>query len=522
MKRFFFLFFTLLSFTQLKSNDINWNAPITLSGAMVNASDPQIVIDASGNITTAWVENGFIKTSVQPSGGSFGTTRTLSNSGASSPKLKLDGSGNVTAVWIEGGVVKTATMPPNGSWSGATTLSSSGASSPVLGVNASGGTVVVWVRNGFIESKTKTILGLWSLVSILSAANSDNPDVFISANGRIIAVWHSLVGASDIVYSATQILGGVWGPAVNILPAASAFSHNYPKISIDSDGDADVIWYRYTVTGGVYTGVYVYSASLPNGSSSWSFPLQISDTGIRNPADFALKIRHDATGNAMAIWSMSYDNSTFTIEAATKSESNGWGAFAQITFNNEYAFRSDLSINALNEALITYMEYDGSNVTIYATESNIDAFLGNIGFTPPIALSTGQNNGYPKVASEYDGTTLYAGAVWLYSDGVNTSVQVATGSRDPVEPPTDVTVTQATNNFGVFVDYTNTISWTPSSSPNISEYIVFRNGVLLTQVDGSTTQVLDHNGAQNGSVTYGIVAVDNEASVSPMVIVNFP
>src|SRR5207244_461407 len=123
--------------------------------------------------------------------------------------------------------------------------------------------------------------GLWSLVSVISPANSDNPHVHVGDGGTVVAVWHTILGtgASTVESARQATIGGSWSSYVNILPAASAFSMNYPKVAVDPSGNADVVWYRYLVTGGIMNNVFVYASSLPASSSSWSFPVQISSTG---------------------------------------------------------------------------------------------------------------------------------------------------------------------------------------------------------------------------------------------------
>lgn len=521
VKKLLCLFCAIFSFSQLSATDISWGAPETLSTAMVNASDPRIVMDLNGNSTAAWVEGGVVKASFQPVGGSWGTVETLSGSGSSIPRLSVDANGNVRAVWLEGTVVMTALLPFNGSWGSATTLSDSGASSPVIAMNAGGDVAVVWARSGFIESKTLPSGGAWSLVSILSSANADHPSVAIGTNGKIVAVWHRISGVSNIVESSSQMIGGAWGLAVNILPAPSAFSHDYPKVSVDANGNADVIWLRYQVTGAQYSNVFVYAASLPSASTSWSFPLQISDTVAINPANLIQKIRHDQFGNAIAFWTTSYDGSTYTIQASVKQVSGSWAPFSPLAVSL-YSFDVDFNVNTLNDSVATFMYFDGTSSIIQAAELNSAAFGTNVFFTPPVAVSTGPDNSTPKVATTYVGGNVYATAAWLSSDGSTISLQVSTGSRITVDPPSNVAVIQNADDFGVFVDYNNVISWEASTDPDIIQYVVLRNGSPFFLTDGSTLQVIDHNAVQNGSVTYGVLAVDSEFSVSPTVTVSFP
>jgi len=526
VKKMIFLFFMIGSFTQVMAQ-LTWSSPVTLSSStMDNSSDPQIVVDPNGNATAAWVENGFVNASFQPANGSWGTPFILSNSGASSPALGRDANGNVTAVWVEaGGSVNSSTLPLNSTWSSVMVLSAAGASSPSIAVNASGNMAAVWERSGFIEASSKLFGGAWSLVSLISPVNSDHPDVAIGNNGRVVAVWHTvLVTGAHTVESAAQIVGGVWGSAVNMLPAPSAFSMNYPKVSVDVNGNTDAVWYRYLVTNGNYSNVFVYSASLPSNSSSWSFPIQISDTGIGNPAKLSNSIATDGTGNKLAIWSLSFDGSSFTIESALKPPGGAWSSFTILENPNIYSFQGSLSSDPLGNGVAAFMFFDGTSVDIQSAETSTAGITGAPFWTAFITLSTGSDNGYPLIGANFNANTqtAYATAVWLSSNGTNTTVQAATAFKNPIAPPTNLTVAQNSNNFGVFTEYYNTVSWVASPAPNVSEYAIYRNGTLFAQVSSSTFQIVDHNAIQNGSVTYGIAAVDQDAFLSQIVNIQFP
>lgn len=527
VKKVFFLLFMICSFSQLMAQ-ISWSSPVTISASMTdNSSEAQVVVDPFGNATAAWVENGFIKASFQPSMGSWGTPSVLSSSGASSPVLGVDGSGNVNAIWVSSsGVIQLATLPLNGSWSAASNVSSAGATTPSLAVDAAGDVVMVWERSGYIEATTKLFGGLLSLVSQISPTNSSNPNVAIGAGGRVVAVWATvLVSGATTVESATQSgIGGTWTSSVNILPAPSAFTMNYPKVSVDQDGNADVLWYRYEVTAGVYSNVYVYSSSLPSGSSSWSLPIQISDTGLGNPANLFINITTDASGNKIAIWTISEDGQTYSVESAVKAFGGNWNPSNNAIIGlNLYAFQGSLASDSLGNAVATYMMFDGTNVNIQAAEASTAGIFG-LNWSSVATISTGSENGYPSVASSYDSTsqTTNAAAVWITYNGTNTTVQAVSGSKVPISPPSNLAVTQNSTNFGVFTDYYNTVTWSASTDPNLALYAIFSNGNLIGEVGPSTLQFVDHNQVQNGSVTYGVAAVDNDLFLSQVETVVLP
>jgi hypothetical protein len=522
VKERFLLLLTLFSSWQLMANTITWSQPVVLSGPTSTVSNPQIVMDGSGNATAAWIENGFVNASFQPVNGTWGTVATLSATAlASTPQLKVDGSGNTTAVWSENGVVMASTLPLNGSWSSPTAVSATGASNPALAVDATGNMVAVWIRSTFIESSTKLFGGSWNNVSVLSAANSDNPDVAIGANGTVCAVWHSVVSGANNVLSATNTIGGVWNSPLTI--ATGGFNHNYPHIVVDSNGNSTVVWFRYELSGANFNSVQVATSSLALNGTSWSVvPTFLSGLGSQNPANLSLKLVVDSSGDLLALWSQSYDGTTFNIEVAQQLEGGSWSGVTQLVGLDLYSFQGDVVSNPLGTALAGYMYFDGSNIVVQATEASMTGITNNLFFSAPINVSTGSENGYPKVATAFAGNTVYGGAIWLSSNGINTTIQAATGSRSSILPPTSLSVVQNANQFGVFTEYANTLSWQSSSSPNIDLYVIYRNGVKVAAVGSNATQYIDHNMIQNGSVTYGILAFDEEISQSPTATVSFP
>lgn len=523
MKRLLILALTLFSFSELTCNDITWNSPITISNIGVDASDPQIVIDSSGNVTAAWVEGGFIKASDQPFGGSWSAITTLSNSGSSSPKLGVDAAGNVSAIWLEGDLVKGADFSPGGSWSAATTISGlvGAASTPVLAVSAAGDAVAVWVKGGLIETSTRLFGGSWSLVNTFLNTSSDAPRVAVG-NGIAVITWHSVSAGQDQILASRATIGGSWGTVNNLVFAAQAgHKHNFPRVAVDTAGNAFVAWYRSDLSGSDYINDVVVGSRLLVGASAWDTPIQISTPGQRNPSDFKMRLGFDTNLNALVVWGSSTDGGHFNIESAVIQLGGVLNPSVQVATLDPYAYAFDLSINSLGCALIPYMVSDGSNAVIQAVETDFGGVSANV-FTAIQTLSAGSDNGYPVGAVEYSSGTVNAAVAWINFDGSNKIIQVATGSKGIVAPPTSVTVVQSTNNLGVFTEYNNTLSWTASTDPDLTGYVIYRNGIFIAQLSSLFTEFVDHNQVQNGAVTYQVAAYDSQQILSPLITVSFP
>ena len=54
----------------------------------------------------------------------------------------------------------------------------------------------------------------------------------------------------------------------------------------------------------------------------------------------------------------------------------------------------------------------------------------------------------------------------------------------PSLPPATFSAVQQATDYGVFVQYNNVLSWSPSLSSNVIGMLVARNGVLLANLTG--------------------------------------
>ncbi|HEV8052676.1 MAG TPA: hypothetical protein VGP47_09285, partial [Parachlamydiaceae bacterium] len=272
MKRFLFLFLSVIYTSISLHADITWTNPIAISTAGVDSTEPRIVIDPEGNATAAWLENGIIKSSSLSFQGSWTTPITISDilNSSSNPKLRVDSSGNVTLLWIENTIIKTTTRPFGGSWNlTATSISGSEASNPSLAVDLTGNAVAVWTRNGFIESATRTSGG-WQATTIISPSQSDNAHVAISSSGIAMAAWRSIIsGSHTIVTDQLSLATNIWDTRKKITTVSS--SKNFPKITLDDNGNATVAWFTYLLLNeNAYQNVQVGTSSLLYGGVSWT------------------------------------------------------------------------------------------------------------------------------------------------------------------------------------------------------------------------------------------------------------
>lgn len=522
MKQLLCLFFTILTFSHLHSSNLSWSTPPTiLSGVGLNASDPQVAIDANGDVIAIWIENNLVKSSAKEVTGAWTPEVTISATGASSPRLVSDRNGNAIAIWVENGVIKAAGKPFNGNWSSPTALSSSGASSPSLCVDAAGNVIAAWVRSGNLETSTKIFGANWQARVTISSTAAAFPTVAVGGSGsntRAVVVWQGTSGQTNVIFSSTKLISGAWSSAQVI----SDTTHNAskPSVAVDSNTNALAIWYAYDVIGASYSNVAVQSASRPS-TAGWGAASSLSAFGIRNPSTLDAYIRFDSIGNAMALWNISFDDETFSIESAVKPVNGNWSDPVDLVNSNLYAYATAPSATTFGEVVNLYLFYNGSALLIQSIESNMDGFLNN-SWSVPITISRGADNAYPKVAASLNGSVMNAAAIWVNYNGAYNAIVASTGSKTLPLPPSNLSVVQNVNNFGVFTEYYNTLSWHASMDPNVAGYLIFRNGVFIEQVGADVLQFIDDNRTLNGFVTYGVTAIDGQQTQSAMVNINFP
>lgn len=491
----------------------SWSSPETISTAMVNASNPRLAVDTSGNSVAVWLEGTALIVNSLPFGGSWGTPTTLAASGASEPQVVIDGSGVASAIWTESGAVKTAS---SSAWGTVTTLSGATASSPAIATDSNGDLVAVWLESGIVKSKTNTGAG-WSSVNTLSSSGSSAPQVAIGddVNNTVVAVWQTLNGITSInnINSATKTISGAWSSVASV--SDQTVNTVYPQVAVDSNGNALAVWFRYDLSGTAYSNVAPQSSYLPN-ADSWSTPVDILYTdpdiayGNKDPANLIAHIKFNQLGQAMIIWTNSLLPSNYALYSAVTLDGLTWEAFSQLQYGL-YNLDADLAANSVGDAYSVYMALDptDSTVKIYYVESHIGSF-GSGGWTSPQLLSASGQNAFPVIGAALTGATgTFAQVAWLNFDGSNTLVQTSTGTGSVVLPASNLSASQGSNDLGVFQEYYNTLTWTASSDPNLSSYVIFRNGEPVDFVNGTENSYVDNNQAQNGTVIYGVAAVDN-------------
>jgi hypothetical protein len=199
---------------------------INISDPGQDGFEPEVAVDASGNVTAVWTRsdgtNFRIQSATRTPTGSWSVPQTISDpgQGASGPQIALDSSGNAVAVWTRSDGtnlrIQAAYKPAGGSFQAAVTVSASGfdASAPTVSLDNSGQALVAWQRTDGTNLRVQAAIrspgmgGLFGAISTLSASGQDafEPKVAagpnVDANG--VVVWTRSDGTNLRVQSSRR------------------------------------------------------------------------------------------------------------------------------------------------------------------------------------------------------------------------------------------------------------------------------------------------------------------------------
>lgn len=523
MIRNFLCFFLCVFLTSLTGEDLVWTPPALISSGNSDACDARVAMDSKGNVVAIWIENGILYARNQPINQSWQSIIPISSAGASSPNLVMDTNSNATAIWIQTGVVQVSTLAFGGSWTTPITLSSIGASSPVIAVDPAGNLAAAWVRNGYIEAAIQQVSKAWSTPELISNTGADDsPNIAFNGSpaSNAALVWHAVQNGQDNIFISqnSSLNNALWLAPVNI----SDLLHNnvMPKVAVDLNQNVIVTWFRYDVKNGGDTNVVPQAILLPFNRPSGAVVDIASEFGNMSPERLSNTIAFDDDGNAIVVWSNSFDGATYSVAGAVLPTNCTWQPLPCVVGLNRFAQFVDISFNPVGDAYLVLMS-DGDLVDIRAVDIDVRLSMPNEWHTAQV-ISTGSVNAFPKIVSSASGGQIYAQAIWINFDGKNTQVSASFGTQSVFQPPTNLTVVQSSQDFHAFTEWFNTLSWTPSLSQGVFGYIVFRNDKVIQYVDAQTTQIVDHNRGLNEPVVYKVVAYDQAFNQSHFAIVSFP
>lgn len=409
----------------------SWSKPVTISETAEFKVELKLAVNPQGDAAAVWIgyaagEGEIVHAATRPAGGEWSEPVTLSKVGeqAVEPNIAIDALGNVTAIWIGGvgweeGVVEAATLPAGGEWGKPVELSddSRAAGSPQLAVDSQGELTAVWVLNivnrdeGAVQSKTRPAGGSWSSEAVdvsSSDALATNPRIALDAQGDATAVWQlkDIPGASGFHYLVQSALrqDGDWG-APQTISREDALADK-PEVTVDPDGNATVVWSFSPIFTGLPTGLQTRSRTA---GGSWGDTVFLTTRpGGVEPNESNVQLAADPQGNVTAVWG-AWSVPTEVVRAARLPAGGTWSAPVNLSSTSAYSLWPRLAMDPQGYATVLW---SGFQAGVHAVRSRVfdpvapelrDVAVpatGTIGI--PVAMSVEPFDLWSPVVSSWD------------------------------------------------------------------------------------------------------------------------
>jgi hypothetical protein len=476
-----------------------WLAPVALSAAAENATQPDVVIDSRGTASAVWLyqedgTNDVVQFSSHSPNTSWATPIDLSAPGqsAESPSIASDANGDLAAVWLEydgaNYVVQVATKSAGGSWSAPVSLSPAGedADSPHVTVDPAGDVFAAWDRSDGTDDRVQATLetnGTWNTVQTLSPSgvNGNLWDLKVNSSGTAMAGWDYYNSTGDyVVQVATYSTGS--SSAGETLSSLTGDGYG-PSIALDATGNATVAWQQRQPDGRFATE----SSSMPAGGS-WSTPQVIS--GEETSGDFSAL---DSLGNVFLGWNLLTSSTSGTYQA--QATTNGGTPFTlDSTPSPDLTALKGLASDSTGDvaALVFKDTYPPASLDV-TYESD-----GSGTWTAPVPIASYSTNfSFSALALAPDNNGV---AVWQQQGSGSTQIEAAFSTNTEI-----VSAPSASSNQG-----TATFAFS-SIDPAAAGFKCSLDGAAMT----ACTSPQSYSNLANGQHNFEVEATDNAGLTDP-------
>ena len=265
--------------------------------------------------------------------------------------------------------------------------------------------------------------GTWSTpVSVSVAGQIAENQQIVTDGTTITTTWQQYDGADYRVHASSSTDGGATWSTPSIVSEAGEDAYN-PQVATDGTR-ITLTWQRYDVS----LITRIQTSSSIDGGVNWSPPVTVSDTG---GGEYRPQVVTDGTTITIA-W-RGYDGMYDVIQ--TSSSINGgttWSLPVNLSDTGEDADDPQVVTDGTT-ITTTWQRSDGSNDRIQASSS----INGGTTWSTPVTLSgVGQDALDPQVAT--DGTTITT--TWNIYDGSNDRIQASSSINDGTTWSTPVTL----------------------------------------------------------------------------------
>jgi PKD domain len=450
-----------------------WQAPERLSLGGQSADEANVAFDAHGDAFAVWeaysssVPEGDAHFSIQaafrPAGGAWQTPVKLSPveaPGSVHPSLAVDVQGDAIVTWNRaegpgGGSVQEAFRPAGGAWQAPVDVTQGNAWGDYsqAAFDKQGDALAMWQDP--LQSAFMPAGGTWQPPSIVGSELVARPgsDFAVDGRGDAVVVWDSWTEgflSHRVVQAAFRPAGGEWQAPVDLSEEDPLEEPYEPRVAIDEQGDAVVVWSSgYGESGGVM------SAFKPSGDA-WQVPVELSPPGTGGYPQVAF----DGHGDAIAVW-----GDSVTVQSALKPAGGNWQSSADLAgegSGNTYD-SPQVAFDGLGDALVVW----GNDRNIIRGSAYVVAgpALNNVAI--PAEGTVGQPLTFS--VSPFDVWSIPVETSWSFGDGASSSgtsvthTYTATGTYEVTLHTAD-TLGNVTNTSGKVTIAPAPATTTPSPS----------------------------------------------------------
>ncbi len=393
-----------------------------------NAVVPEIAMDAEGNATAVWLQYDTPKlrsvwSNRYTKGAGWGTAERIENDDldALRPRIAMDQNGNALAIWQQDDGTRFNTWSnrytAGNSWGTAELIENAAFElswNPEIAISANGDALAAWSKSDgerykiwFNRYTNDSGWGTAELIVTNSTESTAAIDVAINANGDAIAVWMQYDGTNQNIWSSRFTTDSGWDKA-ELIETDDAGSALHPKITIDANGNALVLWYQ---SDGTYYNIWFNRYTQSGGWGTASL-IESENAGHAMYPQIAV----DANGNALAVWHQN-DGIHYNTWSNRYKTDTGWGTATLIENDNTGdAFKSQIAMDINGNALAVWYQSDGTNNNIWSNRYTLGSGWD---IATLIENKSAGDAKYPKIAIDANGNAL---AVWHQSNGTNTNI----------------------------------------------------------------------------------------------------
>lgn len=230
------------------------------------ASNPQVAIDAAGNVVAVWEQWDGTRKNIRANryvvGSGWGTA-TLIEAGAGAaryPQVAISPGGSAVVTWIQSdGTFDRAwgnRYDVESGWGTATVIQAEELSSNLhmveVGVDPAGNAVVVWSESDgsafTIRANRYDIKLGWGTPAVIFALEGQSHvQVAVDPAGNAVAVGLQWDGTRTNVWANRYVAGSGWGTAT-LIETDNAGNVQHPQVAIGPAGDAVAVWSQFDGT----------------------------------------------------------------------------------------------------------------------------------------------------------------------------------------------------------------------------------------------------------------------------------